>query len=75
MLHALTMSVVGLRVVFGHPWSVRDLISGRDELVAAFLGLELAFLMQARGWGNCSCMRSFGTHKKPSSQEAPLLHA
>ena len=47
MLHAVTMSVTGLSVVAPGNWEGKGLLSGRHELVAAFLGLELAFLLQA----------------------------
>ena len=48
VLHALTMSAVGLRIALSRPWGAADIWAGRDELATAFLGLELAFLIQAR---------------------------
>lgn len=47
MLHAVTMSLVGLKVAFMENWSLADIVAGRNELVSAFLALELAYLFQA----------------------------
>ena len=47
MLHAVTMSLVGLKVAFLEDWSLADIVAGRNELVSAFLALELAYLFQA----------------------------
>ena len=49
MLHAVTMTLVGLKVAFLEDWSPRDLVGSRDELVSAFLALELAYHVQVRG--------------------------
>ena len=48
MLHAVTMTLVGLKVALLDDWSLRDFKQGRNELVSAFLALELAYLFQAR---------------------------
>ncbi len=47
MLHAVTMTLVGLKVALLDDWSLRDFVRGRNELVSAFLALELAYLFQA----------------------------
>ena len=47
MLHAATMTLVGLKVALLEDWSLRDFVQGRNELVSAFLALELAYLFQA----------------------------
>ena len=66
MLHAVTMSVTGLSVVAPGNWAGKDLLSGRHELVAAFLGLELAFLLQA-----CTDLIPFLTQQPTLSLPCP----
>ena len=46
MVHAVTMTVTGVNVVLQAHRAGHDLLHGRNELVAAFLGLELAYLLQ-----------------------------
>jgi hypothetical protein len=81
MLHALTMSAVGARVVLSRPWAAADIWAGRDELATAFLGLELAFLMQARSlWLDrrppchpCSAPAPSACHSELSQRRALLV--
>ncbi len=46
MIHAVTLTVTGLNVVLQAHRTGHDLMHGRNDLVAAFLGLELAYLLQ-----------------------------
>lgn len=46
IVHAVTMTVTGLNIVLQAHRAGHDLLHGRNELVAAFLGLELAYLLQ-----------------------------
>ena len=48
MLHAVTMTLVGLKVALLDDWSLRNMWGGHDELASAFLALELAYLLQVR---------------------------
>ena len=54
MLHAVTMTLVGLKVALQKDWMPRDLAGGHNELVSAFLALELAYLVQVRLELHCS---------------------
>ena len=45
-VHATTMALVGVLVMLRPDWRHLDLIQGRDERVAAFIGLELGYLLQ-----------------------------
>ncbi|BDA47299.1 hypothetical protein COCOBI_10-1450 [Coccomyxa sp. Obi] len=49
MLHATTLTITGLNVVLQAHRAGDGLLHGRNELVAAFLGLELAYLLQDTG--------------------------
>lgn len=46
MLHATTLTITGLNVVLQALRAGHGLLQGRNELVAAFLGLELAYILQ-----------------------------
>ena len=48
MLHAVTMTLVGLKVALQKDWRPRDIIGGHTDLASAFLALELAYLVQVR---------------------------
>ena len=48
MLHAVTMTLVGLKVALLDDWTPRSMWGAHNELVSAFLALELAYLLQAR---------------------------
>jgi len=63
MLHAVTMTLVGLKVALLEDWSLRDIVAGRNELVSAFLALELAYLFQVCReatcrWRSVGCCRN-----------------
>ena len=46
LVHSAIMAILGISVVVFGEWSSTDLINGRDDRVAAFLALELGFLLQ-----------------------------
>lgn len=66
MLHATTMSVTGFHIVLQAHRGSHGLLYGRNELVAAFLGLELAYLVQVT---NCTQDRII------SASAAFLMHS
>lgn len=40
------MALVGMSIMISGDWSSKDLVKSRDERVAAFLGLEIGYLLQ-----------------------------
>lgn len=66
MLHAVTMTLVGLKVALQKDWTPRDLVGGHNELVSPFLALELAYLVQVRLGVTYNGWRSFCESEKPS---------
>ena len=46
LVHSSIMAAVGVSVVLRRDWRSLDLINGRDERVAAFIALELGYLLQ-----------------------------
>ena len=46
LVHSSIMAVVGLSIVLRPDWRELDLVLARDERVAAFIGLELGYLLQ-----------------------------
>ena len=46
LVHSAIMALVGMSIVISGDWNKRDLVKSRDERVAAFLGLEIGYLLQ-----------------------------
>ena len=48
LVHSAIMALVGMSIIISGNWNGRDLVKSRDERVAAFLGLEIGYLLQVR---------------------------
>ena len=46
LVHSGIIASVGLSIVLQGSWKVKDLMAQRDDRVAAFIGLELGYLIQ-----------------------------
>lgn len=46
LVHSAIMALVGMSIMISGNWSSKDLVKSRDERVAAFLGLEIGYLLQ-----------------------------
>ena len=46
LVHSAIMACVGISIIVSGDWNKRDLVKSRDERVAAFLGLEIGYLLQ-----------------------------
>ena len=46
LVHSGLMAAVGLSIVLQGSWNVPDLMTQKDDRVAAFIGLELGYLIQ-----------------------------
>lgn len=46
LVHSAIMALVGVSIIVLGDWGHEDLMKRRDDRVAAFLGLEIGYLLQ-----------------------------
>ena len=46
LAHSAIMALVGMSIIVFGDWKRDELVTGRDDRVAAFLGLEIGYLLQ-----------------------------